>query len=51
MINGGVAAFTCWYGDTHLWTLWNGMIAYLLMGALMTSEWLVRQRVLRREAQ
>jgi len=51
MISGGVAAFTCWYGDTHLWTLWNGMIAYLLMGALMTSEWLVRQRVLRREAQ
>jgi len=36
---------------TQLWTLWNGMIAYLLMGALMTSEWLVRQRVLRREAQ
>lgn len=49
IVNGSVAAFTCGYGDTDLWTLWNGMIAYLLMGALMAGEWLVRQRVIQRE--
>ncbi|HHO0373892.1 TPA: hypothetical protein ACRR6V_001885 [Enterobacter hormaechei] len=33
-----------------LWTLWNGMIAYLLMGTLMAGEWLVRQRVKKNDA-
>ena len=32
-----------------LWTAWNGMIAYLLIGALMGGEWLVRSRLIKRE--
>lgn len=50
IINGSVALLTALHGDMALWTEWNGMIAYLLMGCLMAVEWLVRQRVKRREA-
>ena len=37
-------------GYMALWTAWNGMIAYLLIGALMAGEWLVRRRVMKRES-
>jgi len=30
-----------------LWTLWNGLLSYLLIGLLMAGEWLVRQRIRR----
>ncbi len=49
IINGGIALFTALYGDLSLWTAWNGMISYLLMGTLMVGEWLVRQRVIKRD--
>lgn len=49
IINGGIALFTALYGDLSLWTAWNGMISYLLMGMLMAGEWLVRQRVIKRD--
>ncbi|WNJ78405.1 hypothetical protein RJE46_17525 [Cedecea neteri] len=49
--NGSIALFTALYGDMALWTAWNGMIAYLLMGTLMAGEWLVRRRVIKRESQ
>jgi len=47
--NGAIALFTVVHGDMHLWTLWNGLVAYLLMGSLMAAEWLVRQRVIKKE--
>lgn len=47
--NGAIALFTVIHGDMHLWTLWNGLVAYLLMGSLMAAEWLVRQRVIKKE--
>ena len=49
IINGGIALFTALYGDLSLWTAWNGLISYLLMGTLMAGEWLVRQRVINRD--
>ncbi|EIY5094882.1 hypothetical protein ACOI6Z_17255 [Klebsiella sp. C239] len=49
IINGGIALFTALYGNLSLWTAWNGMISYLLMGTLMAGEWLVRQRVIKRD--
>lgn len=49
VINGGIALFTALYGDMSLWTAWNGMISYLLIGALMGGEWLVRRRLIKRE--
>ena len=50
IINGAIALFTVLHADIRLWTLWNGMIAYLLMGTLMAGEWLVRQRVMKNDA-
>lgn len=49
IVNGGIALFTALQGDMRLWTAWNGVIAYLLMGTLMAAEWLVRRRVIKRE--
>jgi uncharacterized membrane protein len=48
VINGAISLATIVYGNIHLWTLWNGMLSYCLMGALFAGEWLVRQRVKRR---
>ncbi len=48
-MNGSVALFTALHGDMRLWTAWNGVIAYLLMGSLMAGEWLVRRRLMKRE--
>lgn len=49
--NGTISTSTCLYGDMDLWTLWNGVIAYLLMGLLMIGEWLIRQRLMKRNSQ
>ncbi|HAT1681603.1 TPA: DNA gyrase subunit B [Klebsiella oxytoca] len=51
IFNGGVALFTALHGDMSMWTAWNGMIAYLLMGLLMGSEWLVRRQMMKRDPQ
>ena len=50
IFNGSAALFTVLRGDMHLWTLWNGMIAYILIGTLMAGEWLVRQRMIKKDA-
>lgn len=49
IVNGSIALFTALHGDMKLWTAWNGVIAYLLMGTLMAAEWLVRRRLMKRE--
>lgn len=49
ILNGGIALFTALRGDMRLWTAWNGVIAYMLMGTLMAAEWLVRRRVIKRK--
>lgn len=48
VINGALVAFTIWYGDLALWSLYNGLVSYLLMGGLMGAEYLVRRRLLKR---
>ena len=45
IVNGAIALTTCLSGDITLWTLYNGGISYLLMGALMGIEWIVRKRI------
>ena len=47
--NGAIALYTVIHADMHLWTLWNGMVSYVLMGTLMVTEWLVRQWVIKKE--
>ncbi|HEY2454380.1 MAG TPA: hypothetical protein VGI71_17515 [Scandinavium sp.] len=49
IVNGLIALFTALHGDMRLWTAWNGVITYLLMGSLMAGEWLVRRRMMKRE--
>ena len=50
VLNGAAAAFTALYCTDAVWALYNGLIAYVLMGCLMGIEWCVRQQVRRRTA-
>ncbi len=43
--NGSVALYTVWLQDAKIWALYNGFISYLLMAALFSVEWLIRQTV------
>ena len=45
--NGLIALYTVLYCSDHIWALYNGLIAYILIGTLFGVEWLVRQRVRR----
>jgi uncharacterized membrane protein len=36
------------WGTPAQWMLWNGLISYLLMGALFAGEWTFRRFVSRR---
>ena len=47
VINGSLATMTAWWANMDVWTLYNGLISYLLMGLLFGVEWIVRQRVRR----
>ena len=44
LLNGCIAAFTAIWASTEIWTIYNGFIAYLLIGILISGEWLVRRR-------
>jgi len=48
LLNGMIAAALTLYATRHWWLLYNGGIAYGLMGLLLTGEWLLRQRMRRR---
>ncbi len=43
-LNASIAFYTCFL-PVKLWALYNGLISYLLIGALFGAEWLVRQWV------
>lgn len=49
VINGSIALATVLWGTDAQWALYNGLVAYLLMGVLFGIEWMIRQRVKRRE--
>jgi uncharacterized membrane protein len=46
LFNGAAALGTTLWADTEVWTIYNGLVAYLLMGLLFGVEFLVRQRVM-----
>lgn len=50
VLNGSLALVTAVWASDALWALYNGLIAYLLMGVLGAAEWCVRQRVRARHA-
>lgn len=45
VINGSIALYTALFSNLQVWTLYNGLIAYVLMGLLFAVEFMVRQRV------
>ena len=45
VINAGIASGLALWAPLSWWTLYTGLIAYLLMGLLFAGEWLIRQRV------
>ena len=47
LLNGSIAAITAVWATDEVWMLYNGFIAYLLIGGLAGGEWLVRRRVKR----
>ena len=50
LLNGLAAAATALFASLEAWALYNGLIAYLLIGALMGGELAVR-RIVRRSAE
>ncbi|MCM8614092.1 hypothetical protein [Accumulibacter sp.] len=49
VFNAAVSLATT-FASREVWLLYNGFVAYLLMGVLFACEWLVRVRVRRRAA-
>lgn len=45
ILNGSLALATALWASERVWALYNGMLAYLMMGALFAGEWLLRRRV------
>lgn len=45
LVNGGIALATALWGTEAQWALYNGAIAYVLMGVIAGAEWVVRRRV------
>lgn len=43
-LNGIVALYTALFSTLEIWTLYNGIIAYVLMGILFAGEYLIRRR-------
>ena len=45
VVNGAAAVATALWATPAVWALYNGLLSYVAMGALMGGEWLVRRRV------
>src|SRR5574344_339248 len=45
VVNGSIALVTVIYGNREIWTLYNGVIAYILIGIMFVAEYLVRRFV------
>jgi uncharacterized membrane protein len=43
-VNGGIALATALWGSFEVWSLYNGLIAYLLMAILLGGEYVVRMK-------
>ncbi|MDW6001848.1 COG4648 family protein [Vibrio mangrovi] len=46
VLNGSIALYTC-FQPISVWTLYNGLVSYFLMGSLLLGEWVIRQFILR----
>lgn len=50
LVNGSLAAVTALWASEQVWLLYNGLLAYVLIGAFFGVEWLLRQRMRARVA-
>ncbi|AJP59734.1 hypothetical protein UC34_13660 [Pandoraea vervacti] len=50
VINGSIALCTAFWASREIWSLYNGGIAYVLIGLLFAGEWLYRRRMLAHKA-
>jgi uncharacterized membrane protein len=44
IVNGSIALATALWSSFELWSLYNGLIAYILMGILLAGEYIVRMK-------
>ncbi len=44
VLNGALALMTALWASNQVWALYNGLLAYVMMGVLFGGEWLVRRR-------
>lgn len=49
VVNGAIATVTALWSSFQVWSLYNGLIAYLLMGLLFVGEYWLRQRMMKPE--
>ena len=45
IVNGSIATFTVFVGSDKIWSLYNGLISYILIGIVFIVEYLVRKMV------
>ena len=50
VLNGSIAAYVAFFSSLQVWSLYNGLIAYIVMGCVFVGEFIVRQIVRRRES-
>ncbi|AKC70994.1 hypothetical protein [Pandoraea oxalativorans] len=50
VLNGSIALCTALWTSREIWSLYNGGIAYVMIGLLFACEWLYRRRMLARKA-
>lgn len=43
VLNGSIALYTALYCSMQIWALYNGLIAYILMGLLLAGEFVLRR--------
>lgn len=48
IINIGISLYTVFYSSREIWTLYNGLISYCLIGAIFAVEFVVRKIVKKR---
>lgn len=51
ILNGLMAAYTVFYTSLKVWTLYNGLISYCLMGLLFAGEYICRIFAMRKDKQ
>lgn len=44
VLNGGTSGLLGWLAPLEWWTIYTGLIGYILSGILMGSEWILRRR-------